>query len=517
LTGALAMTDRPGTIRSGDRRLTLDELRDRARRAAGGLAAAGVTEGGMIAVMLRNDVAFVEAMLAAGYLGAYFVPISWHLKRDEVRFLLADSGATHLVIHTDLLPEVRQGIQAGVEILTVPTSPEIREAYGLPATEGGAPEGDREWESLIQGNRPWTGHPLPARRMMYSSGTTGHPKGIKRHPVAPELKAAITDLNRQWFGHRAGMSTAIIGPLYHSVQTSYLASALPLSASLILSPRFDAETVLRLIESDKLTHLHLVPTMMMRLLNLPKETRRRYDLSSLEFVIHGAAPCPPTVKRRMIEWFGPIIYEYYGTSEAGMVSRCSSEEWLRREGTVGRAWPGRTIRILDDDRNEAPAGVEGNVYMSLGILPDFAYHNDPEGRAAIGHDGLITNGDIGYLDDDGYLFLCDRKQDMVISGGTNIYPVEIEAVLATHPLVLDCAVFGVPDDEFGEVLAAVVQPRPGTTVSADELRSFLGPRLARYKIPRRFALTESMPRDDSGKLFKRILRDPYWAAANRRI
>ena len=495
----------------------MEEIRDRAKRAAGGLAASGVTEGGTIAVMLRNDLAFVEAMLAARYLGVYLVPVSWQLKCDELRFLLEDSGAAQLVIHADLLPEARHGIPAHVPVLTVATPPEIRDAYRIPASVGICPADFLEWESLIRSHRPCPDSSLPARRMMYSSGTTGRPKGIKRDPVSPEARDALVDLNRQWFGHRVGMKTAMVGPLYHSVQTSYLASCAPHQRDhcpLSQVRGGDGPAADREREAD--------PPSSRSDHDGPPPEPSRGDEDSPRPVLPRIrdpwrGPCPASVKRRMIEWLGPIVHEYYGTSEAGMVSRCSSEEWLGREGTVGRAWPGRTIRILDDQRNEVPPGVEGDVYMSLGILPDFTYHNDPDGRSAIECDGLITNGDVGYLDTDGYLFLCDRKRDMVISGGTNIYPAEVESVLATHPLVLDCAVLGVPDDEFGEVLAAVIQPRPGTVVSPDELRSFLSPRLAHYKIPRRFALTESLPGHDSGKLFKRVLRDQYWAAADRRI
>jgi long-chain acyl-CoA synthetase len=275
--------------------------------------------------------------------------------------------------------------------------------------------------------------------------------------------------------------------------------------------------VLRAIAEHRLTHLHLVPTMMQRLLALPADVRRRHDVSSLEFVVHGAAPCPPQVKREVIAWWGPVIHEYYGTSEAGMVSRASSGEWLQREGTVGRPWPGREVRIYDAEGSRVGPNVEGEVYMSLGLTPDFTYQNDGAERAAIERDGLITCGDVGFLDEDGYLYLRDRKRDVVISGGVNIYPAEVEAVLAGHAAVLDCAVFGVPDDEYGERLMAVVQARPGEAVSGGELRRWASTRLASFKVPRIFELRDDLPRDESGKILKRLLRDPHWAAAGRRI
>lgn len=414
------------------------------------------------------------------------------------------------MVHSDLLPAVREAIPDGVAVLCVKTPPEICETYGVRSSDA-TPPGCDEWESWIRRHEPLAQHsPAPRGSMFYTSGTTGRPKGVRRQPPSPETREAYADLRMAWFGHRSGMRTAMIGPMYHSVQSSYALAAVRAQGTAFLLPRFDAEQVLRLIHTERLTHLHLVPTMMKRLLDLPVEVRRQYDLASLEFVIHGAAPCPREIKRRMIEWWGPIIYEYYGTTEAGMISRSSSQEWIEREGTVGQPWQGRIVRIYDGDGKVLPPNTEGEIYTSLGLLPDFDYHNAQGARARIEREGLITNGDIGYLDEDGYLFLCDRKLDTIISGGVNIYPAEIEAALGTHPAVLDCAVFGIPDEEYGEAPAAAVQLRTDRPASADELRCFLLSRLANFKIPRRFEIRESLPRDDSGKIFKRFLRQPYW-------
>jgi long-chain acyl-CoA synthetase len=351
--------------------------------------------------------------------------------------------------------------------------------------------------------------------MIYTSGTTGLPKGVKKNPVSPDNRRAYLDLRAQWFGHRHGMRTAIVGPMYHSVQSTYAIAAVQSNGVVYLMPKFDAEAVLELIHTARLTHLHLVPTMMIRLLQLPERVRRQYDVSSLEFVVHGAAPCPRETKRKMIDWWGKIIFEYYGTTEAGMVCRSSSEEWLEREGTVGKAWPGRTIRIYDEEGNPQPPNVPGEVYMSLGLVPDFTYHNAAGKREQIGRDGLITNGDIGYLDEDGYLFLCDRKYDTIISGGVNIYPFEIESVLLSHPAVFDCAVYGVPDANLGEVPAASVQLRIGVTASPEEFADFLNERLARFKVPRRIEMCEALPRDESGKIYKRLLKATASLSPNR--
>jgi long-chain acyl-CoA synthetase len=507
-----------GIAQSGNRQLTLDEVNERVARVAAGWESIGVTEGSTVAIMLRNDLPFIESVLAANRLGAYYVPINWHQKTEEVNYILVDSHATHLVIHSDLLDGIKDGIPGEVTVFCVSTPPEICEAYAISPDKAVTPGGCLEWESWLQQYEPLTERATPTRgSIVYTSGTTGPPKGVKRDPVKLENREAYAQLRRQWFGHRPGMRTAIFGPLYHSVQASYALAAISAHGQVLLLPKFDAEQLLRLIEAERLTHLHLVPTMMSRLLQLPPSVSQKYDLSSLEFVIHGAAPCPPEIKRRMIQWWGPIIHEYYGTSEAGMVSRSSSTEWLQREGTVGKPWPGRVVKIYDDEGRVLPVNTEGEVYMSLGLMPDFTYHNVEHKRTEIERDGLITNGDIGYLDEEGYLFLCDRKHDVVISGGVNIYPAEIEAVLTTHPDVFDCAVFGVPDEEFGEILIAMVQPLEERALAVAELSAFVRARLANFKVPRRFEIRDSLPRDDSGKIFKRLLRDPFWSQTGRRI
>jgi long-chain acyl-CoA synthetase len=505
-------------ISSGQREASASSLRERALRCARGLADAGVSEGGVIALLLRNDMPFLEAMLATDYLGAYSVPINWHYTGDEVSYILTDSQSSHLIVHADLLREIRDHIPKNVTVLCVETPPEIRAAYGIADALARVPDDCLEWESWLARQGRWQeAHRAARGRMCYTSGTTGRPKGVKREPPAPEHTKAYAQLSNEWFGFKPGMRTAMIGPMYHSVQAGYAISAVRAFGNVSLLPRFDAEAVLQLIEEQRLTHIHLVPIMMNRLLKLPRNVRERYDLSSLRFVVHGAAPCSPATKREMIRWWGPILHEYYGTTEVGMVSRASSEEWLARPGTVGRAWPGRAIRILDDDGRALPAGKEGHVFMTLGSMPNFTYHNAAAKRASVERDGLVTNGDIGYLDEDGYLFLCDRAHDMVISGGTNIYPAEIEAELSAHAAVSDCAVFGIPDDEFGETVAAVVQLQPGADASADELRAFLAKRLAKFKLPRHFEFQENLPRDDSGKIFKRVLRDKFWTGRERRI
>jgi long-chain acyl-CoA synthetase len=506
-------------IYSGERRITHAELKERAARGASGLLATGAREGGAVGVLMRNDFAFLEAVYATAFIGAYAVPINWHFTAEEVDYLLQDAEATHVVVHADLLRALGPDLGRRATPLCAPTPDAVRDAYGIPPERCAVPDWCEAWEEWMLRHEPLAKQPARSDgAMSYTSGSTGRPKGVRRHPPASgAARDAVGQLRQRWFGMRPGLRTAIIGPLYHSVQLSYTRAALSLDGDVFLTPRFDAEGLLRLIERERLTHLQLVPIMMVRLLRLPAETRAKYDLSSLEFVVHGAAPCPRDVKRQMIEWWGPILHEHYGTTEVGMIARSNSHEWLERPGTVGRPYEGRIVRIYDADGNVLPAGSEGEVYASLGDLADFTYQNADAERALIERDGLITNGDIGYLDEDGYLYLCDRKRDMVITGGVNVYPVEIEAVLTSHPSVLDCAVFGVPDAEFGESVMAVVQPRPGAAPTVAELRELAASRLASYKVPRAIELRDELPRDESGKIFKRALREPYWAATGRRV
>jgi len=313
------------------------------------------------------------------------------------------------------------------------------------------------------------------------------------------------------------MVTVITGPMYHSAPNAYGLYAFRVGANIILQPRFDPEELLQMIERHKVTHLHMVPTMFVRLLKLPDEVKRKYDLSSLRFVVHAAAPCPVHVKQAMIEWWGPVINEYYGGTETGAVVFCDSEEYLAHPGTVGKAIDDAKVMVIDEDGKELTHGATGEIVCRTSTIPDFTYHGDDEKRRNSEKAGLIALGDVGYLDEDGFLYLCDRAKDMVISGGVNIYPAEIEAELHKMPGVGDCAVFGIPDEEFGESLCAVVQPQPGVTLQEDEVRSFLRERVASYKVPRKVEFRGDLPREDSGKIFKRKLREPYWEAAGRKI
>ena len=505
-------------IISGERSVSLEEIHQRAARAATGLASLGVKEGDSVALLLRNDLAFFEASLAAARLGAYAVPINWHNTPQELEYIFTDSGAKALVVHADLIARARHVVPEGTFVFVVPTPPEILQAYDIPQ-EQGLPSGeDPQWEQWLSGFDPITSDP-PAQRasMIYTSGTTGLPKAVRRKPFTPEIESFFQTRVREVFGVEEGMRTVVTGTLYHSAPNAQGLAAMRHNATIVLQPRFDPELLLAMIEKHRITSMHMVPTMFVRLVRLPEEVKRSYDLSSLKWIIHGAAPCPPEVKREMIRWWGPIITEYYGSTEIGINTTVSSQDWLTKPGTVGRSIQGVDLRILDDGHAPLPAGQPGEVFIRQTGMSDFTYHRKDEKRREIEQDGYITVGDIGYLDDEGYLFLCDRKVDMVISGGVNIYPAEIEKVLIGLPGVKDCAVFGIPDQEFGEALMAVVQPSVNPPPEPEILQTQLREHLAGYKVPRRIEFRDDLPREDSGKIFKRKLRDPFWKEAGRSI
>ncbi len=482
--------------------LAPDVFEQRWQRSAAALQAAGVGDGDVVALMMRNSPELLELMVATRHLGAQWCPINWHYKTDEVQYILRDCAAKVFIVDVALgagLP----GLQVG----TMRVFASRGEASGAPG-----------WQAQRDGTEPIATPPAPARgAMLYTSGTTGRPKGIVRAASTPQQQQAAGEVRRLGYGFTPDMRALVSAPMYHSAPNSYALGAAQEGGTLFVEDRFDAERTLQLIDEQRLTHAYLVPTMYVRMLALPAAVRARYDLSSMQFVASTGSPCPPEVKRAMIDWWGPVINECYGSSELGYMTLLTAAQALRKPGSAGPALPGVTLKILDDDGHELPAGQAGLIYVSQPAFADFSYVGNAEARQRMEVRGLKTMGDVGYLDDEGFLFIVDRKADMVISGGVNIYPAEIEAVLHGMPGVADCAVFGIPDHEFGEALAAAVQPQPGVVLAPEAVRDWVHQRMAGYKVPRIVTLHDILPREDTGKIFKRKLREPYWEGRARRV
>jgi long-chain acyl-CoA synthetase len=480
------------------------DLLGRVNQITHGLRARGLRAGDGIAALLPNGAAAIELYLAALQSGWYLTPINWHFTAPEMAYIVRDCEAKAFFAHQRFAAAgLAAADQAGL-------APEARFSIGgevpgftpVEVLRGGQPEG------------------MPADRtagttMHYTSGTTGRPKGVRRalSGMDPDEAAELTTLLLQLFGITAadGNVHLITSPNYHTAVTVFGGSALHMGHTLVCMDSWDSEQALALVQRYKVTNSHMVPTQFKRMLSLPEATRSRYDLASMQWLIHAAAPCPVGIKQAMLDWWGPCVYEYYAATEGGG-TLATPQDWRARPGTVGTPWPMSEVMIADDAGSPCPPGTPGTVYMKMG-LSDFEYKDDPEKTAGNRLRGFFTVGDIGYLDPDGYLFLCDRKADMIISGGANIYPAEIEAEIIMHPEVADVAVFGIPDEEWGEQIKAIVQPKvgvlPGPELAADIL-AFLDGRLARMKWPKSIDFTGALPRDPSGKLLKRRLRDPYW-------
>jgi len=480
---------------------TYAELDDRSARLARALRDRGVEPGGHVAILMENNRAFLEVAWAAQRSGLHYTAINSHLRPGEVQYVLDDCGATALVSS-----EAMADVVAGLDRSRITTS--ITAAGDLPGFE--------RYDEVLAGAGPG---PLDdereGREMLYSSGTTGRPKGVRKPLPGTAFgdPGAVPVLIAQGitrYGVGPGSVYLSPAPLYHAAPLVYSTSVQRLGATVVVMERFDAEQCLRLIEEHGVTHAQFVPTMFTRMLRLPEEVRLGYDTSSLQMVVHAAAPCPVAVKRQMIDWWGPIIHEYYaGTEDIGGTA-ITPEEWLAHPGSVGR--PTDECHVVGDDGEELPPGKAGVLYFKNDR--PFEYHNDPAKTASVANDkGWRTLGDIGYLDEEGYLYLTDRQAHMIISGGVNIYPQEAENVLAGHPAVADVAVIGVPDAEMGEAVKAVVEATDPAAAGPDlesELLAHCRVELASYKCPRSVDFVDALPRDPNGKLFKRLLRERYW-------
>ena len=480
--------------------LTYAELEADSNRIARILVDLGLEAGDGFAAMLDNSTIVASAWWAALRAGFYYTPINWHLTASEVAFILRDCGARALIVHPKYADIARTATEGtGVVVLSVGPSPDLIDLREAMAATSPDPLADRP-----------AGAP-----MFYSSGTTGRPKGVRAPLTGRPLTEgeSLPETIMRMYEVAPDTRYLSTGPLYHSSPPLWSFGMHTIGATAVIMSRFDPELALRLIQNQGITTSQWVPTMFHRLLALPSEIRNAYDLSGHRTAYHAAAPCPVPTKRAMIEWWGPILTEFYAATEGG-TTMITSPEWLARPGSVGRCWTGGEVHILDPgDRHELPAGQAGLVYFKALPTLRFEYFNDPEKTRSVYHGDLVTAGDIGYLDDDGYLFLVDRQHDMIISGGVNIYPREIEHVLQEHPRVVDVAVLGTPDPEFGESVTAVVEPdvMPADEAAAAELRTDLlthaRAELAGFKVPKVVDFVAKLPRDPNGKLYKRRLRD----------
>jgi long-chain acyl-CoA synthetase len=491
--------------------ITYGELEARSNRLAHLLRDRGLRRLDHYSIYMENNARYVECCAAGERSGHYYTCVNSYLTAEELAYILNNSESRVLITSQ---------AKREVALAVLPLCPKIE----LCLVADGPGEGDRIL-NLEQATAGLPATPIAdewlGTAMLYSSGTTGRPKGIVRplpaQPPAQQLPI-FTFLEKLW-QYRADMIYLSPAPLYHSAPQAAVNLTIRMGGTAVIMERFDAETYLQLVEKHRITHSQLVPTMFSRLLKLPEAVRKRHDLSSLEIAIHAAAPCPVQVKEQMIEWWGPIIHEYYGATEGLGFTACDSPEWLAHRGTVGRVLLGE-LHVLDDDMKELPTGTPGT--LGFKTATPFEYFNDPaRTREARSADGTMsTVGDVGYVDQDGYLYLTDRATFMIISGGVNIYPQECENLLITHPKVADAAVFGVPNVDLGEEVKAVVQLMPDVPPGpeiAEELIAFCGRHLARQKVPRSIDFEPELPRLPTGKLYKRLLRDRYWGNKTSRI
>ncbi|GAB2929330.1 AMP-binding protein [Nonomuraea fastidiosa] len=480
--GRLAVIDADGT------RTTYGDLLARVNQVSHGLRARGLATGDVAAGVLPNGIDALIMVMATAQIGLYYVPINWHLTASEIAYILKDCDAKVVVTGPEYAVP---GGEIGTDGL----------AGGQPA---GAPD-DRTAGAV----------------MWYTSGTTGFPKGVQR-PLPGREPEATLPLHQWFIGEVADLKPGdarhlVTSPMYHSAPCAHAQLALHLGHTVVIAPRFDPAGTLELIERHRIDNAMMVPTMFHRMLRLPGDVKARYDVSSLRQVVHTAAACPVAVKKQIMEWWGPVLYEYYGSTESSIAFAVKPHEWLARPGTVGRPVPTFEAKICDESGDELPPGEPGLVYVKSGI-GTFEYRKDPAKTAAskLGELGeWYTPGDIGYLDDDGYLFLCDRRTDMIVSGGVNIYPAEIEAALLEHPAVADVAVIGVPDEEWGHNVVALIQPaasaEPGPALTA-ALLEHCGPRIARFKHSKVIEYRETLPRTPTGKLSRSKVREDYLAS-----
>jgi acyl-CoA synthetase (AMP-forming)/AMP-acid ligase II len=485
----------------GERTLTYAELNARANRVANALLSLGTQRGDRVAVMVHNSLEGLEIVAGLSKLAAMHVPVNYRFREHEVAYIINDSGAKIVVAGPELVQTVEKA------------RAEVQDKPICIAIDSEAPIGWLHYEELLEA---FSEHPTVGEAatlaVIYTSGTTGNPKGAYRPTGVPSQ-----DILRiiQTFELSEADVHLLVGPLYHSAPSFYTSVHLLLGATVVIQTRFDEVEALQLIDRHRITNTFMAPNLLQRLCDVPEEVAATFDTSSLRAIILGAAPCPYALKVRAIESFGPCLWEFYGATETAFVTILRPEDQLRKPGSCGKAVQGQEIRLLDPAGNLVADGVPGEIWTRSPWLAEY-YHN-PKATARSMRDGFFSVGDIAYCDSEGYYYICDRKIDMIISGGVNIYPAEIEAALSAHPAILDVAVIGVPDDQWGESVKAVVALRPGKNASAGELIAFCTERLADYKKPRSVDFVDELPRNPAGKLLKNKIREPYWAGTERRI
>ena len=502
-----------------DQRQSREMLEARGARGASALIALGAGADVPVAVIMRNDLQQLEVMRAAAQAGTVIVALNWHAAADEVAAICDDSGASFMIVHRDLIEALRPTTK-GRTVIGVTPGPALCDAYGIDKQQATADPDSVEWCSLVVAHTPLAERAMMRPLTRYTSGSTGAPKGVRRTGSGPrkDFEEILRRVGAEMLRLKPGSRFFTAAPIYHSAPSTLISAALATDGvSTLVAAKFEPEAFLATIEAQQITHIYLVPTMMSRMLKLPDDVKARYDLSSVEFCVSTGSPWPHDLKVAMIDWWGPVFWESYGATEIGFMTMVSSQDALAKPGTAGRMHMGCTVLILDADGNKLPAGETGEIHARMEAFGEFDYSNDPESRAAGEKHGHFSVGDLGWLDEDGFLFITDRKKDMIISGGANIFPAEIEAVLMRAPFVRDVAVFGAPDPEFGEQIVAAVELSDGWTPNADAVIDFLNGKLARFKHPRIIDFHEALPREDSGKIFKPRLRAPYWESAGRKI
>ncbi len=500
---AAAHPDKVALIHEG-RRVSYGELNRRSNRVSGAFAGLGVGRHDPVAVMSHNSIEGFEISSGLRKIQAVGVPVNFRLRGAEVAYILNDSGARVVVAGGEfvaLVDSVRDQVE-GDRIYV--------------AVRAAAPPGWLDYEELLAAaseTEPETDEAAGmGAAMIYTSGTTGRPKGAYR-PDGVKLELVLANIAN--FELTPEDVHLMAGPGYHSAVSYFTALTIALGATVVVMPKFDAERALELIEKERVSTAYMAPILLKRILDLPAGVRGRYDVGSVRAIYLGAAPCPFSLKERATEYFGQVLWEFYGATETGVNIILRPEDQLRKPGSCGRAAEGSEVRLLDPAGNPVPDGTPGQLWVRYSGMAE--YFNKPEATRSAMQDGFFTVGDIAYRDAEGYYYICDRAIDMVISGGVNIYPAEIEAVLHAHPAVRDVAVIGVPDDQWGEALKAVVELQPGRSATADDLIVWCSERLADYKKPRSVDFVAELPRGTDGKLLKRKVREPYWAAAGRRI